>query len=214
MTSTTTNSDADWFSNNIPTWTELVIPYLKQLTARRKSLKALEIGSFEGRSAGWLLANAPMIKHMWCIDDWKPRGSYRRFSERVLKKFDHVTPLRGDFREILRSKPLSELPRVDFVYVDTTFGSGQAKDFLEAAVLTFPMLNPGGMIVFDDYTNSKEHDFSCPRHGIDVFLDLYHAHVKVVHLGWQAVVIKRRQPLPEAETPCHSEYYHEKLEDV
>jgi hypothetical protein len=40
----------DWFSHNVPRWTEQLGAF-----AGRPDLRFLEIGSFEGRSAVWLL---------------------------------------------------------------------------------------------------------------------------------------------------------------
>jgi predicted O-methyltransferase YrrM len=55
----------DWFSHNIPVWEQLAT-----LLPERKSF--LEIGSFEGRSAVWIIENM-MNPGDWidCVDTWE-----------------------------------------------------------------------------------------------------------------------------------------------
>ena len=48
---TTPRFSVDWFSNNIPTWNR----YLKRF--KGKEVNAMEVGSYEGMSALWLLDN-------------------------------------------------------------------------------------------------------------------------------------------------------------
>lgn len=58
----------DWFSVNIPLWTELFGPIMGQ-----PNLRFLEIGSFQGRSSVWLLQN--VLTHptsrLTCVDTWE-----------------------------------------------------------------------------------------------------------------------------------------------
>lgn len=211
----------DWFSNNIATWQRYVVPHLLD-----KPATALELGCYEGRSARWLLENAlshPSSK-LVCIDDWKNvtpatkekkmSNTYKTFRHNVELPFlDKVTVVRGRLEDELRSTECAVKDgTVDFAYVDTTLGGGTSRDILEAAVLVFPKLKPGGMLVFDDYTHSKHHDASCPRQGIDAFLNCYASQIKIIHSGWQVILIRRRKPLPVCG--CMSEYYHEDVEEV
>lgn len=74
----------DWFSHNIPVWEQLAT-----LLPERKSL--LEIGSFEGRSAVWIIENM-MNPGDWidCVDTWE--GSEEHSAETVQgieARFDH-----------------------------------------------------------------------------------------------------------------------------
>lgn len=77
---------------------------------------------------------------------------------------------------------------------------------MEACVLALPLLLPGGVLVVTNNTHGRTHDASCPRRGIDGFLDAYVTEVKVLRQGFHVFVQRRREPmlLPDA---CRSEYY-------
>ena len=58
---------ADWFSPTIDEWTETLAEY-----KAKPNVSFLEIGSFEGRSAIWLLENilTDPTAHLTCVDTW------------------------------------------------------------------------------------------------------------------------------------------------
>ena len=84
--------------------------------------------------------------------------------------------------------------KFDFIYIDA---NRHAKHVLEDAVLSFPLLNIGGHIVFDDYT--------CPKKGIDAFLDMYNDELKVIETKWQ--VIAKKIKAKRAPRQCRSELF-------
>ncbi len=132
------------------------------------------------------------------------RGVFSRFKRNVMRRFGHKTrALRGDCAQLLK-RPDVQRARFDLVYVDP---AGHAQDVLEKAVLCFPLLKPGGIMVIDDYTYSKEHDTRCPRMGVDAFLNAYAPYLRVLHAGWQVVLQRREDPLPRPT--CFSEYFDE-----
>jgi SAM-dependent methyltransferase len=93
----------------------------------------------------------------------------------------------------------------DLVYIDA---SKDSRAVLEHAVLSFHLLKKGGVLVLDDYTSSEAHDGSCPKQGIDAFLDIYAPFLHVRYMGWQVIVQKRLKTLDTARAPvCHSEYF-------
>lgn len=195
----------DWFTNNIPLWK-------KQLgRLRGKPLSFLEVGTFEGRSALWMLEN--VLTHpdslLYIVDDWSDAGDrnsdpYATFLRNIAQHRKKVKILRGCSREMLRG---IRRERFDFAYIDA---SKHSRNVLEEAVLIFPLLKPNALLIFDDYTHNKEHSHDCPRHGVDAFLNVYANHIRVLHLGWQAVIRKRARPLPDR--PCYSEYFEEPRE--
>lgn len=197
----------DWFSNNIPRWEK----HLKKLikAGKDRPLMALEIGSFEGRSAVWTLEN--ILTHpnssLICIDNYvntptrKRNTTKQRFAQNTAKFGKKVKLLENDSRDALKSPELLD-KLFDFIYIDA---SRHSKNVLEDAILSLPLLKVGGYIVFDDYTSSKEHDYSCPKKGIDTFLDIFHDELKVENTSWQ--VIARKKALNKKIKPCHSELY-------
>jgi len=199
----------DWFSGNIPAWNRIFKPY------KAKPVEILEVGSYEGRSAMWLLDNILTHKDakITCIDNFADKV-VRYHGERVynpdtLKNFKHnakfhpgkITLLQGHSGKMLRKlKP----EQFSVIYLDA---NTYCKDVLEQAVLAFPLLKKGGLLIFDDYTYSKEHDTRCPRMCIDAFLNVYAKEIQVIQLSWQVIVRKRHKILPDQE--CFSEYFKE-----
>lgn len=191
---------ADWFTNNIPLW-EKQLSHLKG-----KPLSFLEIGTFEGRSALWLLENILTHKdsRMYCVDAWlgsKGDASYKRFLKNIAPYKDKVVVLKGLSSTMLRG---IKKQMFDFVYIDA---SKHSQNVMEEAVLSFPLIKPGGLLVFDDYTHNKEHDHNCPRPGIDAFMNVYATEIKVLVTRWQVIVQKRKTPLKRRF--CFSEFYRE-----
>ncbi|MCG3177002.1 MAG: hypothetical protein MOGMAGMI_01966 [Candidatus Omnitrophica bacterium] len=157
----------DWFTRAIPLFESLLSPL-----AGRPGLRALEIGSFEGRSAYWLLDNiltAPDAE-LYCLDVWDGHGdsryrnqnselyvgdSFRTFWENILGHPTFgmkVRPRRGlsfdSLASIAAMKGIGRAIEFDFIYVD---GSHQGTDVLADAVLSWRLLKKGGIIIFDDY---------------------------------------------------------------
>lgn len=192
----------DWFSGNIPTWRRL----LSRL--KGKPVRFLEIGTFEGRSAVWVLEN--ILTHpeskLFVVDHWKYVGEnnkdvFSTFKKNIAPYKDKVQILKGYSRNMLRNL---KAPQFDFVYIDA---NRHSQNVLEDAVLSFPLLKPGGTMIFDDYTHNKEHTVDCPRPGIDAFMNMYANEIKVLHTKWQVVLQKRKKPL--LRKPCYSEMFQE-----
>lgn len=192
----------DWFSGNIPAWKKA----LSRL--RGKPVRFLEIGTFEGRSALWVLQN--ILTHpgsrLYVVDHWKYVGEknkkvYDTFKRNIAPYASKVQVLKGYSRDMLRG--LKE-PQFDFVYIDA---NRHSQNVLEDAIMSFPLMKPGGLMILDDYTHNKEHDQMCPRPGIDCFMNTYAGEVEVLHTGWQVVLKKRLRPL--LRRPCYSEHFAE-----
>lgn len=197
----------DWFSNNIDRWQK----HFKKL--RKLPVQALEIGSFEGRSAIWALQNIFLHPDatITCIDDFSlKKVSGKKFYPAVIKRHflentkpfgERIKLIEAPSSQALKDSKLLER-KFDFIYIDA---NRHAKHVLEDAVLAFPLLQVGGYIVFDDYTISPKHDYTCPKKGIDAFLDLYNDEVKVIEMKWQ-VIAKKVKPKRSLKQ-CRSELF-------
>ena len=135
----------EWFVANIPHWERWLGPL-----RGRAGLRALEIGSFEGRAAVWLLENilTDPSSSIDCIDLFRPNGVYADFHERFRA---NTAPWGARVRE--HAGPSFEmLPRMqgpfDIVYVD---GWHTAWGTLSDGVMSWPLLKVGGVMIFDDY---------------------------------------------------------------
>lgn len=153
-------------------------------------VRAVEIGTFEGRSALWFLDN--ILTHpesrMWSIDPHYVQERYnialRNLSEHPRSR--QLTFLRGLSHRLAGSQPENS---VDFAYID---GSHEAKDVLTDACVIFPKMKNGGVIIFDDYKwNPPDGNrLVLPQVGIDCFLTAFAPWLEVMHSGYQVAVRK------------------------
>lgn len=152
----------------------------------RPNIQYLEIGTFEGASAFWMLENIlthPSAK-MTCID---PFGLhlYKRFTDNLKLSglSDKVDILKGFSQVKLRALPLKSF---DIIYID---GSHVPKDVLIDAVLSWGLLKRGGIMLLDDYLlNTGEQN---PKVAIDPFLNCFKDELEIIYNGYLIVVRKR-----------------------
>lgn len=195
---------SDWFSPQIAVWERHLLP----LAGR--PLKFLEIGSYEGRSAVWVLEHllASPDGLLVCLDTWGRREIRDRFLRNVTAtgRGQQLVAIAGEARRVLREWLVpgarttiwppdgpQEHPReFDVIYVDCLH-RGHWK--VELAVLVWPLLRPGGLLVFDDYRRSiplgEPGEGLPPRPGLDAFVSLWGHGLEVVHAGYQLMVRKR-----------------------
>jgi predicted O-methyltransferase YrrM len=167
----------DWFSRYPDYWREL---FASNGWSDNIPRTIIEIGSYEGRSALWMLEH--LLQHpqsrLHCVDIFADRdtpGSYwHRFEANVL-----ASPHAGKVSvAVSPSLPfltrfVASGERVDFVYVD---GSHRAADVLEDLVLAFHATRPGGIIICDDYlqrARTADVTLDSPKLGVDAFTTLY-----------------------------------------
>jgi len=211
----------DWFSHNIPTWG----PFIDELRSTiNHPPRALEIGSWEGRSAVYLLTKLcnSSSSELVCIDHFDLFGTHdgsARFA-----KLQHNLSIPGSpFRIIddfsvpglfllLDEELASPTGGFDFVYID---GSHKADDTLLDAELAWRLTRQGALVIFDDYEWSDEppDSMSHPRRGIDAFLALHTGDYELLHKGYQVILRKTAEMRIGFLTKKGArEVNHEKLE--
>jgi predicted O-methyltransferase YrrM len=167
----------DWFGRYASYWTELFASRRWHPGAPRT---VIEIGSFEGRSALWMLENLLQHpqSHLYCVDTFhdreNPESYWHRFEANVL-----ASPHSGKVT-VAASSSLPFLTafvaagnQADFVYVD---GSHRAAEVLEDLVLAFHATKPGGVIIVDDYLIAPrlgELTLDSPKIAVDAFTTIY-----------------------------------------
>ncbi|MEG4089580.1 tetratricopeptide repeat protein [Microcoleus sp. Pol12B4] len=170
----------DWFTHNIPIWQR----HLQEFTGIAE-FQVVEIGSFQGMSACWLLDNIlthPTAK-ITCIDLY----FQQHFKGNIVKTgaADRVIELEGYSQDLLINLN-SEY--YDVAYID---GCHKPTSALQDAILSWRLVKVGGLMIFDDYEftfpDSPEQD---TKIGIDVFLEMFGSQLEVVHQGYQLIVKK------------------------
>ncbi|EKM59540.1 glycosyltransferase family 8 protein [Phanerochaete carnosa HHB-10118-sp] len=174
----------DWFSFNEDRWRSL-FPLVKSTAPR-----ALEIGSWEGRSAVFLLTElCARGGSLTCIDhfDLMQTAAGRERYEKVVRNLSMTgkpfrvmegfsTPM---LMTILQEEMTAIQPGFDWIYVD---GSHEADDTFLDAEMAWRLARKGAVIIFDDYRWDKEPEDSDhhPKRGIDTFMTLHAAQFDVI----------------------------------
>lgn len=106
----------------------------------------VEIGSFWGRSAGYMASAMPEGATLFCVDRWPNMADMNKFRKNIARIWlsERVAPLRGDSVEVSQTwdKP------IDLLYIDGNHTyAGVRNDFHSYA----PFVKHGGLIAFHDY---------------------------------------------------------------
>jgi len=176
----------DWFSYHEEHWSR----HFGHL-AGRPGLQAIEIGSFEGRSACWIVQylltgeNSRLI----CVEPFEQyEDQERNFDHniRVAGSTDKIVKLRGRSQQVLSFLAGESF---DFIYID---GSHLALDVLQDAAMCWRLLRPGGTLVFDDYEHPLFPDSFGMSAGpaIDAFLSMLSGRYELMFADWQVALRK------------------------
>lgn len=190
----------DWFDRCIPSWSK----YLGSFKGV-PNLTFLEVGSYEGRSTCWLMDNiltdpsssilcfdlfdGCSLQGVWSkelYDRYNMTEVFNNFLNNTAEYGDRVQAYVGISQELLRG--LGPDPLFDFIYID---GSHIASDVLEDGVLAFRLLNPGGVMIFDDYTwEFFEEPLRHPKMAIDAFLSIFSGQYSLLLKDRQVIIGK------------------------
>jgi len=169
------------------------------------SLNCLEIGTFEAKTAIWIIENYPEVEATVVDPDPGPHFFHNR---KVLEQKGYGHRLHW-IKEYSITALVDEIScnsqGYDFIYTD---GDHNACGVLEDAVLGWQLLKVGGIMLFDDYMMSirdpwfyimheefKTHKdegltFHHPKEAIDAFLTIYKGQYKVLIDNYQIGIIK------------------------
>jgi predicted O-methyltransferase YrrM len=188
------NYSVDWFSRHIPTWEKVLGEF------KGKPITAIELGSYEGRSAAWLLGNilTHPESHLTCVDSWKDGVFFAEEGKRdidwaqVREKFNantaafkNLTVFEGRTTEFFAGRKTP----ADLIYVDADHTAAAC---LTDAVLSHLLLKPGGIIIFDDYLwAGMTHAPNVPKAAIDAFMECYSEQYDLLASGYQIILKKK-----------------------
>lgn len=168
---------SDWMSSNTQKW----INHLSRF--RDKPCQALELGSYEGRSAIWFVAN--ILTHadsrITCVDGFYAPGYSNLYLQNIsiTGAERKINTIRGDTHSVVRRLQ----GQYDFAYIDADH---KAFAVLSDIVMVWPLLKQGAVLILDDYNHP---DYDC-KVGIDFFLTSCKDRYELLELGWQVIVKK------------------------
>ena len=193
---------ADWFSHNIAGVTSC----LNTLQTRKKFL---EIGCYEGLSTTWFIKNyLDDTGSITVIDTFEGGDEHKDYISDTLYDtcisnieevigLDQKYVVYKDTSYNAIAKLIVNNERFDFIYID---GSHQAADVLTDAVMSFPLLNSGGIMIFDDYAWGwnpgdipyiKDTPLKCPKIGIDSFGQTFNDKFEQILITHQIGIMKK-----------------------
>lgn len=191
----------DWFQLGPVLWPELV----KHLPDR-PSRRFLEIGSFEGRSAVWIIENmARPSDHIFLVDTWEGGAEHSSINmKQVEERFDAniaqaksrlgcpaIHKIKTTSTDALAHQlrwMKSDEQLIDFIYID---GSHLAHDVLTDACMAWQLLRTNGVLVFDDYLwGDPRKPLQRPKVAIDAFMNIFGGEIVVLHISYQVAIKK------------------------
>ena len=195
-----------WFDPMIPNWNELFKYYLKE-----NSIKSvLEIGCFEGRATVYLLLNhldKDVTYEVVDTFEGTPEESgmietvsrlaesnfiYENFMHNMSQHTGIDLKIRKGYSQLKLPQLYQEGNKYDFIYIDA---SHRADDTFVDAYYAHKMLNPGGLLIFDDFgwkDPARQHPVDSPELGVRSFFTMYSEEYTVVMSGYQVGAIKNK----------------------
>lgn len=175
------NFTNDMFSRCVPDWTKWL--------AGKRFHRGLEIGSFEGQSACWMLDNNA-VRTLDCVDAWSGDWGYvyaeSTFDANTSEYGSRLGKHKGDAALVL-PRLLAAGNRFQFIYID---GDHQGRAALRDMVLAWEMLDMGGIMVVDDVHTGDPVDKSFVLHAVQGFLNVWGPFVDVEHGTGRVLQVK------------------------
>jgi predicted O-methyltransferase YrrM len=150
----------------------------------------LEVGSFEGRSACWLLEN--VLTHpssrLICVDVFEPEY-VAKFDRNIARTGarERVVKKKGRSQNVLRRLPLDSF---EAIYLDA---SSNPSDQLQDCVLAWPLLKDRGVLIVDDYGGGRSWEPGVSQ-AVDAFLHCFWGECHILHSDFQLMVRKVSAP--------------------
>jgi len=160
-----------------------------------KPTQAIEIGSFEGMSASFFCDHilTHQDSHLDCVDPYVPYDEQKDMdTEQALSRFLANTKEYGSkitlHRELSSTYLKSRTQMADIIYID---GSHRSDDCLIDAIQAHLLLNPGGILIFDDYLwDGMIETPVFPKTAINAFMTCFCEKYKLLSIGYQVLLKK------------------------
>ena len=173
-----------------PNWFKDVEHYFKHVP--QGPIRALQIGTYTGDATQWLLNNRE-IEFIHDVDTWEGSDEPVHSSLNFSSVEEYYDSRFKDVSQVIKYKMTSDkffstnTSSYNFVYVDGDHTALQtALDGLNA----FRLVEPGGVIAFDDYEWRNGSAFLEPKLGVDAFLSVCNDKIKLLEKEYQVWVQK------------------------
>ena len=173
------NFTNDWFTHNIPN-------FEKCMAAAPEKRNFLEIGSYEGMSACWLLANGlEEGGYITCIDPFfnDMRSVFDKNIREATRLNQVVSTMQTTSYQAL-AELIGRKQTYDFIYID---GVHSPDGVLTDACMSWGLLKKGGVMLFDDYQYPEEPT----KDGIDAFTKCFANQLEIIINNYQLAVKKK-----------------------
>lgn len=195
-------SGQEWFERQKHVWDRVIKP----LFVQREYCRAIEVGSWEGGSACWILDNLCAGRSdknkLICIDHFDLMRTANGRARRAMFQANinatgmpERVRIMPEFSTLALFKLMSEFAAgddagYDLIYID---GSHRADDTLLDAEMAWRMASERCVFVFDDYEwdGAEAATIKHPKSGIDAFLSVHAGEYDLLHKGYQIIIIKR-----------------------
>lgn len=194
-----------WFDGMIPIWETIFISHVAPIGVR----KVLEIGCYEGRATSFVCekylqkgTDYDVVDTFGgSLEESGMGGTAKRLLEDdfIYDNFKHNISFYPDinfnihrgYSQYILPELEKEKNKYDFIYIDA---SHRADDTFIDAYYSHKMLNPKGLLIFDDFgwkDPKQPHPVNSPELGIQSFFSMYGDLYDVIHQGYQIAAIKK-----------------------
>ena len=173
--------------------------YYIKLRSDTEPIKVLEVGTYTGISLIHILqlipnsvgigldkwSNYNEIELLENMDELEIEASFYK-NIKTAGLAERIQGIKGDSYEVL-FEMLRENRIFDFIYID---GSHLSFDCYSDLILSWKLLNRGGLLAIDDYLYNQGSLIDSPFEGVNHFLKKHQAEIKVLHKGYRVFLIK------------------------
>ena len=169
----------NYFSINSYYWKKIIEGNFKEFSY-------LEIGSFEGSSALFVLKNFITTK-LYCVDSWNDKFEFKRFIHNLnkfKKKYEFFKQTSDNFFS-------KNSKKFDLIYID---GSHLKSQVFKDIKNSWKILNVGGLIICDDYFYGniyKKVNKNIPIEAINKFYSQKKSKIKVLCVNNNQIFLKK-----------------------
>lgn len=201
------NGMYNW-TNDVPQNSKIVFQNILELFRGYENPRILEIGTYTGTSILEMLNYLPKATGV-VVDNWKLSDFEKMVCRRECEKNGEI--YKEDIRDIFKQNVnihnlqsrlilcegdsclvlrrfVNKQERFDFIYVD---GSHFCLDLTVDLVLSWMLLNVGGVLGIDDYGYEKD-EWHTPKKSVDHFLEKYEGDYKILHKSYRIFLVKIR----------------------